>query len=150
MKFQAKAEEELGKRVVLDPGEYPFEVIEAIETFSKKGNEMIQLKVKVNGVVTLRDYLLDAMDFKVKHFCEATGLHRLYKSGELRDFDCRGKTGRLEVGIETGQDRNGEAYDRNHIIDYCALDELEFPAPAPAPTPTQHNIVAFDEDDIPF
>ena len=144
MKFTAKAEEDLGKRIVLMPGEYNFEVLEAVETFSQKGNEMIKLKIKVDNQITLKDYLLDAMDFKVKHFCEATGLHRLYKSGELRDFDCRGKTGRVLIEVEVGQDRNGEAYDRNSIKDYVPLEELDFTPPSIVVP------VAFDDDDIPF
>lgn len=147
MKVTTKSEEELGKRVVLDPGIYKFEVIEAIETFSKKGNEMIEMKVRVNDQLVLKDWLLDAMDFKIKHFCEATQLHRLYRSGELRDFDCRGKTGTCIIEVETGQDRDGNAYDRNKIKDYVPLEELEYTEASPPPYAVP---VAFADDDIPF
>lgn len=104
MRFQSKSEEELQKENLLPEGDYDFEVVEATEKRSKtSGNDMIELRLKVfdNGdTVTVFDYLLEAMGFKLRHFCEATGLLSKYDRGDISAIDCRGRSGICTIKIK--------------------------------------------------
>ena len=87
MKFTPKTEEQL-----LQPkGEYDFKIAHAEEKISSSGNEMIKLEVTTyqqgRTVTTVFDYLLEAMMFKLIHFCRYTGLEEKYESGELTAED---------------------------------------------------------------
>ena len=99
-------------------GIFDFEVLEASDEISKKGNDMIKLKLCVyrpsGGEQHTFDYLLDAMAFKVKHFCEATGLLDRYEAGDLNASDCAGKSGRLELRLE----KDDKGNDKSVVKDY--------------------------------
>ena len=95
MKFQPKTNEEIAMEGLLEEGEYRAEVIEAKDETSKAGNGMIHLQLRVfladGSRRIVHDYLLEAMSFKLKHFCEAAGLDAKYAAGELAADDCKGK-----------------------------------------------------------
>lgn len=124
MRFAPKTEKEIAESNLLPEGTYSFEVTEAVDYVSKKGNEMIKMFVKVykpDGTsISVTDYLAEAMLYKVLHFCQATGLEELYHSGEIQsDSEGRiqefiGKTGELKLGIQKSDDYP----DRNTIKDY--------------------------------
>lgn len=122
MNFTPKTEEELARESLLSAGTYPFEVLEAIEQVSKKGNEMIKLKLNVFGQsgeqVHVYDYLLESMAFKLRHFAEAAGLLRDYEAGKLDAQACVGKNGFVKLEIE---EQLGYV-PRNTVKDYAKPD----------------------------
>lgn len=122
-----KETEELSEELFPE-GEYEFRVAYAKNDVSKSHNEMITLAIHVfkNGeYVQVYDYLLEAMMFKLKHFCEATGLEKEYASGTLTAKMCVGKSGRCKVVVQ--HDKNGKWKDKNAIEDYCVDEEEETP-----------------------
>lgn len=129
MKFTPKTEQELQSMSLFEPGIYSFQVVEASDQVAKSGNDMIKLKLKVNDgsgkEKHIFDYVLEAMAFKLRHFCEATGLAEKYESGELKAFDCPGRTGKLELSFEPGKQKPEGGYypDKNSVKDYLKADE---------------------------
>ena len=120
-------------------GQYAASVKTAKEKVSKQGNEMIELILTVYGPngsqVDVFDYLLstDAMQFKVKHFCESAGLD--YERGELQATDCENKS--VKVNLEI---KKQEGYaDKNNVKDYL-----------PRATPVTVTATEANDDDIPF
>lgn len=104
MQFTPKTEAEIQEEGLLPAGTYDFQVTEAEDTISKKGSEMIALKLKVfdsnGGHRIIRDWLLEAMAFKLRHFCEATGLLKQYESGNLDALSMDGATGKVEIIVK--------------------------------------------------
>lgn len=101
-----------------------FEVVEAEEGVSKKGNEMIKLKLKVYAPDGSGHYLFDYLvsgaksRYKVKQFCKAVGI--LVQDGvenEISDQDCVGKAGKLVV-VQEDSDTYGT---QNKVAEYVAL-----------------------------
>lgn len=118
MKFTPKSEKEINDERLLPEGEYSFEVSGAEAAQSKKGNDMIVLTVRVykpdGSFVLVTDYLLEAMLYKLLHFCQAVGLEEKYNQGILDANDCIGKTGVLKLKI----DPEGDYPAKNSIKDY--------------------------------
>lgn len=122
-----KETQELSKELFPE-GEYEFRVAWAKAEISKQShNDMITLSLHIfrNGeYIQVYDYLLEAMMFKLKHFCEATGLEKEYASGTLTPGMCMGKSGRCKLIIQ--HDKSGKWKDRNSIDDYCTEEEVQF------------------------
>ena len=116
MKFTPMTEAEIVSASLLEAGEYPFEVLAASEEISKAGNEMIRVKLAVFGPngqqAHVYDYLMEKMAFKLRHFCETTGLIAKYEAGTLGELDCAGKTGRVKLAVEPA---NGK-YDAKNVV----------------------------------
>ena len=151
MKFQPKTEKELQEALVVEPGIYDFEVVNAIEKQSKSGNDMIELKLKIfvgEGARIISDYLLESMAFKLRHFCEAVGLLDKYENGTLSAFDCAGVAGKLELVIQ--RDKSGSYPDRNSVKDYVVDEDYEPKASTPPLSPGGVAPASFNNDDIPF
>ncbi len=135
---------------LIPKGVYNFQVMNAEESISKAGNDMIKILVKIwmddGRERTIYDYLLESMEFKLGHFAEVTGLLDQYKNNKLNAQDCIGKTGSLKIGIQS--DKNGEYPDKNSIIDYITTPKSSMSHPAAMkPLP----VVKDDLDgDIPF
>lgn len=131
MKFSPMTEDELARASLLEPGVYPFEVIAASEELSKAGNEMIKVKINVFGPdgqqAHIFDYLMEKLQYKLRHFCEATGLLQKYEAGTLSEVDCEGKSGWVKIKVEPA---NGQYQAKNSVQDYVK------PADAPAASPT--------------
>ena len=147
------------------PGVYPFEVMEAVDTFSKAGNEMIKLKLCVFGddgqTPHIYDYLLEKLPFKLRHFAETTSLLPQYEAGELTAVHCLNREGWVKLSIEEQEGFSP----KNSVKDYVEnpKDATAPAAPvAPAPRPHQAAPVsraippaaaghpAFDDDIPPF
>ena len=120
MNFTPKSDKEIAEENLLPKGEYDYQVIEALDQYSKSGNEMINLKLRFfhgeNGTRVFRDYLLEAMPGKLKHFCASHDLQSKYDAGTLCAEDCVGLTGRAVVGIK--KDKTGQYSDANTVFDY--------------------------------
>lgn len=148
MKFTPKTADELARESLLAAGTYPFEVMEALEKVSQKGNDMIKLKLNVFGPngeqAHVYDYLLESMAFKLRHFAETTGLLKEYDSGQLSPHSCIGKGGFVKLGIE----ESAGYPPKNAVKDYI----VQHSPAAPSERPQQRvakNGQSFD-DDIPF
>lgn len=143
MKFTPKTEEEIAAAGILMPGIYPFEVIKAEEKPSKKGNDMIELSLRIfndQEEHLCRDWLLESMPHKLRHAAVTLGLEDQYEAGSLVAGDFFKKEGFVKVGIQKGKpkgDGSGENYpDRNNILDYVGDVAKEQPAG--------------EDDDLPF
>jgi len=138
MRFTPKTEKELAEEGLLKPENYEFEVLEASDETSKSGNPMIKLKLNVFGkdgqTHHIFDYLLEAMAFKLRHFCDGAGILPKYEAGEVTAFDCKGKSGIVLISIQ--KDKDGVYPDKNVVKDYHKASEIVGGAP--------------DGDDIPF
>ena len=103
MKFTPKNEEELAMDGLLPEGVYDFEVLEAQNKISKKGNEMIELKLKVydenGGFRFITDYLLESFLPKLLSFAKATGTRAAYDSGEYTSYNCLNTAGKVQLKI---------------------------------------------------
>ena len=106
-----------GEFELLPAGEYPFEVLEAEDAVSQKGNEMIKLKINAFGPKYgkhVYDYLLEKMAFKLRHFCETVGIADQYARGKIDTTGLLGRSGRVILAIE-----EREGYEpRNVVKDY--------------------------------
>ena len=106
MQFNSKSREELARESLTPPGEYDFEIMRAEETTSKKGNEMIKLKLRVfveNGEIHVYDYLVAGMEYKLANFCDAIGRSDDYDDGEINADNLVGCAGKLKLVIEKEQ-----------------------------------------------
>lgn len=143
MKFAPKTETELETMSLLEPGIYPFQITSASNEVSKSGNDMLKLTVMIWGkdgsIHHIYDYLLEAMSYKLRHFCESTGLMDKYDKGELYPADCMNAQGNLELIIQEGKAReDGSRYpSRNSVKDYIKKDDTKKKG-------------AFKDDDIEF
>lgn len=134
MQFAPKSEQELKSENLFAEGDYDFEVLEAEETRSKKGNDMIKLKLNVldrsGNSRWVYDYLLESMGFKLRHFCEGTGLLSKYDQGTLTARDCIGRSGICKLQVE---DASGAYPAKNSVADYVVkAAHVQRPAEQPA------------------
>lgn len=161
MNFTPKSEDEIQRENLLPEGAYPFKVIKAEASKSKKGNDMIAIQIRVfaddGSQSTVFDYLLEAMAFKLRHFCEEVGLLDKYEAGTLEPEDCEQREGMVQLEI---QEADGAYRAKNNVVDYGAGDDAPSkpvpPARPPARTPAQRPATPKDPDldvapdDIPF
>lgn len=140
MKFTPKSEDDLKREALLAPGTYDFEVVSADEAVSKKGADMIALKLRIfsdQGERSVRDWLMPSMGFKLRHFAETTGMLAAYDAGTFNAEDCKGRSGRVILVI-----KDSEQYGpQNNVKDYekkaAALESPVVPVAAkkiPAPS----------------
>lgn len=109
MNFAPKTEKEVQESGLVPIAEYDFDVLDAEDTISKKsGNPMIKINIGlyIDGQVKNRvfDYLLPAMEAKLRHFCDTVGLLSQYEAGQLEAADCVGRSGRAKIGIDPAKD----------------------------------------------
>lgn len=149
MKVSPKTAEEVALAGLITPGIYDFEVLDAKDTFSKAGNDMVELQIGIfDGSGRSRkvfDYLvdLDSMAFKNRHFAESVGMLADYERGEMKANDMFQRTGRCKVYVK--KDKTGQYPDKNAIGDYLPPD----------PRMTKATVVASREpapfdDEVPF
>jgi hypothetical protein len=126
MKFTPKTEQQLAEENLLTPGIYPFDVLEAHPKVSKAAQaagqtepNMIELKLKVyedaDRGVFVTDYLMEAMAFKLRHFCEEVGLLDQYNKGTLTADMCAGRSGHAKIGPSKP---NGDFKPKDEVKDY--------------------------------
>lgn len=143
MTFTPKTEAQLREQNLWPDGSYDFRVAEATEGQSKAGNDQIKLKLIIYKGEASRfvyDYLQASLEFKLRHFCEATGLLSKYDSGRLNADDMIGREGIVQIRTEPAKG-NFEA--KNAVKDYVVKkSDIKRPVTA-AP-------VAPANDDVPF
>ena len=153
MRFTPKSEDDLEAALLLAEGEYPFQVLEASDEKSKKGNDMIKLKLDVFGPHSsfhVYDYISDAfMAHKLRHFCYSVGLEASYNDGSLTSGQCIGHEGYVRIAIEDAA--NG--YKAKNVVDDYVFKATEAEAAIPKAQPeAQAEAPAVDAegDDVPF
>jgi hypothetical protein len=145
LSFKPKGEEELKQFDLLPAGEYDFEVLAAEHQTSRKtGAAMIKLKLGVyrpNGSQQfVWDYLVAAMEAKLRHFCDSTGLLPKYQAGTLAPEDCTGRSGKCKLIIR--EDKTGQYQPKNEVKDYVCRPAKQIAKPA--------DTAAGESDDVPF
>ena len=95
----------------VDPGDYPVEVIDANETVSKTGHEMIELKLRTSAGSILYDFLVFIPNafWKIDAFRAATGeVVTPADDVEITGDDLIGRTGTARLFVEEfkGKRRN--------------------------------------------
>ena len=126
----------------VEPGEYTAEVLNAEETVSQKGSDMIELKLRVQpSGATLFDHLvfMETAFWKIDAFRAATGENVAPdQEVEIRADDLIGRTGRARLVVEEFNGRK-----RNKVAAWLA------PMPANAAL-TVANPKPKNDDNIPF
>lgn len=126
MRFTPQSEEEIKKAMLIPAGEYDFQVVEATEKTSSGGHQMIEMKIIVwfdGNQYHVRDWLmvdLPMQQYKVIHFCRATGIMNRYNAGNLEASDCLGRSGQLVlICKEARKGKDGKDYGpQNNVKDY--------------------------------
>ena len=123
MRIIPKTDDEIRKSLLLPEGTYDFEVESAEETISKKGNPMVVVKLRVftgeGGSRIVTDYLMEAMQFKLRHYMHAVGLGGDYDAGNVDASTFQGRSGRVALSVE---DQPGYP-PKNTVDDYLVPDE---------------------------
>ena len=134
----------------VEPGDYPVEVIDANETVSKTGHEMIELKLKTSAGSYLYDFLVFIPNafWKIDSFRAATG--EAVTPGqdvEITADDLIGRTGTVRLIVEEYKGKK-----RNKVAAWLAPKAGHMPAKStPAAKPAAQPQPQSDEDDnIPF
>ena len=126
MKVTPKTDDELAKADLIKDRTYPFDIIAAEEAISKKGAEMIKVKLKIYGegdrYAFINDYLLDAFPKKINHLCKQLGLVQQYMDGELKSEMLVGKSGYVKIAI---REAKGDFGPQNSVVDYVGKPSEE-------------------------
>lgn len=145
MDFNPKTEQEVAEAALAPAGEYDFDILSAEDTISKSGNPMIKVNIGlyIDGAVKNRvfDYLLPAMEAKLRHFCDTVGLLSQYEAGTLEAADCIGRSGRVKIVIEPAI---GSYSAKNSVKDYICR------AAKPLTASSEPKAPPVDDGDIPF
>ncbi len=125
MRWPALTDEQIAlERQPLTEGEYSFEVVEAKDKISQKGNEMIELQLKIyannNREYTLYDYLMGTPKtvWKLKNFFTSIGIADKYKDEVIDPFHLVGKHGKAKIVIKDGKDKNDNPIKKAFVDDY--------------------------------
>ena len=144
MSFAPKSENEIQESALAPETEYDFDVLDAEDAISKIGNPMIKVTVGLYIGSTVKnrvfDYLLPAMEAKLRHFCDTTGLLSKYEAGTLEAADCVGRSGRVKIAIEPAK---GSYAAKNVVKDYICRTAKPLAVQSQDNTPV-------DDSDIPF
>ncbi len=133
----------------VEPGDYEVEVVDAVETVSKTGHEMIELKLKTSVGSYLYDFLVFIPNafWKIDSFRAATGEEVAPEDDvEITGDDLIGRTGTVRLIVE---EYNGKK--RNKVAAWLTQRTGSKPAATPAaPPPTKPQPQSDEDDNIPF
>lgn len=132
-------------------GVYQFTVLEAYETTSKSGNQMIKVVLEFfNGYKSrkITDYLLldpkSPMRYKLRHFCDTLGLSDVYEKGEVDTEQFIDKSGNAQLGVQESKDP--QYNDKNVVSDYVKVENVS----GHALTANAKVVNKIEDDNIPF
>ena len=130
----------------VEPGDHPVEVIDAVESLSRSGHEMIELKLRTSAGSYLYDFLvfIPSAFWKIDSFRAATGEAVTPEADvEIVADDLIGRTGTARLIVE---EYNGKK--RNKVAAWLAAKAGRMPAMPTAKPATQPQ--STEDDDIPF
>ena len=131
----------------IEPGNHHVEVVDAVESISKGGHEMIELKLRTSAGSYLYDFLVFIPNafWKIDSFRAATGEEVTPEDDvEITADDLIGRTGTTRLIVE---EYNGKK--RNKVAAWLAPRTGAKPAATPAakPAPQPQSV---EDDNIPF
>ncbi len=159
MQFSPKSEQQIREEEdsrLLPAGNYDGEILSAVEKKSSKGNDMIELKIKVmdtdGSERTITDYVMAAMPRKLMNFSQATDMIDAYQAGHIPADLLVGKYVQVKLKIEKG---TGTYRDKNAVADYvvnktAAEKIMNDPAPVKRDAVTASAGPGIPEADLPF
>lgn len=108
--YTPKTDEQLAKEGLLPAGAYDATCIETMDRPSKKGSEMITLKLQVfdpsgDSHKIIFDYIVLGSNYgerKLRHAASAFGLMDVYNGGVLKAEDFQDKSCRIDVKQQDG------------------------------------------------
>jgi hypothetical protein len=121
----------------VEPGDHEVEVVDAIETISKGGHEMIELKLKTSAGSYLYDFLvfIPTAFWKIDAFRAATGeVVSPEEEVEIIADDLIGRTGKARLAVE---EFNGKK--RNKVAAWLTSKPGASAAPKSAAKPAPRN-----------
>ncbi len=139
------------EKLMLAPGKAQFEVTEAIETVSSKGNPMVKMTLWVidmlGGEKEVDVYLASNAGWKIKEFLISTGAMNASAKGELKAESIKGKHGYCTIVHKEEEFKN-----RNGELKVSLKDMIEKFLPWEGAPPVQTSAVSSvsSDDDIPF
>ena len=132
----------------VEAGDYEVEVIDAIETVSKTGHEMIELKLRTSAGSYLYDFLvfIPTAFWKIDAFRAATGeMVSPEEDVEITGDDLIGRTGKARLSVE---EYNGKK--RNKVAAWLPAKPGESTAPKSTSKPATQSQPARRSDNEPF
>lgn len=162
--YQPLTEEQIQLLNLWPEGDYKFQTIRAIEKVSQTGAPMIEIHQKIwnekGEERVIYDYFLNTPNwiFKLKHYCDTTGLDSEYKNGTFNASLCQDKEGWLRLIIQPESvGKDGKRYSaKNSVKDYINIVPLEqvisnVPThPHYNATKDLYNAIKDLNDDVPF
>lgn len=154
MRVTPKTDEELSN--VWNGGWYPATIENAVETKSKKGADMIVVTLKVydndsGRSKEIKDYIVDAVAYKVKHICDACGVLADYEKQIVNPAKLVSVN--VEVKLKITQDDTGTYPDKNEVTDYRAARNSQPVSDKPTGVSAQQQRQAkksAPDQDVPF
>ena len=122
MKFKPQTEEDApAMSNVLKAGEYDAEVLEATESRSKAGNDMLKIKLGVfrpsgSGQAWVWDYITET-SFKLGQIMRASNMEKEYLEGQVEADELVGKCFKVTLAVEAAR---GDFEARNGVKRYGA------------------------------
>lgn len=133
----------------VEPGDHQVEVIDAVESISRSGHEMIELKLRTSAGSYLYDFLVFIPNafWKIDSFRAATGeVVAAEDDVEITADDLIGRTGTARLIVE---DYNGKQ--RNKVAAWLPPKPGARPAmPAKTKPAAQPQPSSTEDDEIPF
>lgn len=122
--FTPMTEEEINAFNLMDEGVYDFQVVKSTRKLSKSSNNpMAELSLNIWDKEGKTHLVFDYLVFssvplnikKVKHFCDATGLAEVYKTGKMPE-ELENLSGKVEIGIQEEQPKAGGGFYAKKIM----------------------------------
>lgn len=150
---------------LLEDGTYSFRVNTAVPKISrpkdgKPGNPMIELNITVWDEKGKERYIYDylvgtrSQAWKLRHFCDSTGLTKAYDDGKFEPWMAEGKSGFAIITQQKGQPRQGGGNypDKNSVKDYVVTENgaHKFNPENPVEHWRSAEDVFGGKDDVPF
>lgn len=149
MQFKSKTDDEIQRESLIPAGVYDFQVISAQDKKSKtSGADMIALELSIyvgDKERVCKDWLMESMAFKLRHFCYAVGLGSKYEDGSLTAADCNGRAGKVRLVVKESEQYGPQ----NNVKDYVVPD-ADAKEPAMTPATATKAAAAPVDDGIPF